>query len=243
MTIGNSRTLAKLTLVFAALAITACSDRITDPQGASSLRPDGPHLILGTTSLVTFTMDPTIDNIYQSIDGHRVVIPANAICKVGSSGYGSAYWNQSCATETNPITFTITTTTNTAGLSNMTVSPDVRFSPAKQVTVFFKDAAAATRAGSVITYCSLKNGLRACIDEGKHDPSLVTLRDPSLGYIYRRLKHFSGYNVTFGRACDPSDGDPDCVDDGAGITSISRPMPLDLYSGYITTVGRLDLNP
>jgi hypothetical protein len=229
MALGTQRTRTILA-VAATLALAACSDSVSSPSAPSSaLRPSGPHLILGTTSVMSFWVNPTIDNIYQSVEGHRVVIPANAICQVGTSGYGKGTWDNACTTATAPILFTITTTTNAQGLSNLTVQPDVRFSPAKQVMAFFKDSAASRTAGSVIQYCHAFNGVMGCVDEGKDDASMATYRDPSLGYIYRRLKHFSGYNVIFGVGGDGNGS-------GGGM-NIAKPMSISAFSGYITTVG------
>jgi hypothetical protein len=39
--------------------------------------------------------------------------------------------------------------------------------------------------------------------------------------LTRRVKHFSGYSLTSGRACDASSGDPDCVDEGSDFSKIS----------------------
>jgi hypothetical protein len=35
--------------------------------------------------------------------------------------------------------------------------------------------------------------------------------------VWRRIKHFSGYNVVSGLPCDPSPDDPNCVDNGGPI--------------------------
>jgi hypothetical protein len=228
MALGTKRSIATFALTLASLSLAACSDPVTDPSATTALRPSGPHMIIASTTVTTALVNPTIDNIYQSAEGHRVVIPANSICKVGVSGYGAGTWDNTCTPETLPILFTLTTTVNSAGYSNLTVQPDVRFSPSKQVMVFFKDSAAANRAGMVIKYCHAANGAVGCTDEGKTDASLTTYRDPSLGYIYRRLKHFSGYNVVFG-----FDGGGDGSSGGMNLA----PLPMNRFSGYITTVG------
>jgi hypothetical protein len=43
------------------------------------------------------------------------------------------------------------------------------------------------------------------IDESLEDPSLRTYVSPWSGYAYRRIKHFSGYNVTSGRSATTDD--------------------------------------
>jgi hypothetical protein len=232
MAIRHPRSLG-YALVALSLSLAACSDSITTPSASnsssSSLRASGPHMILATTTVTTAVLNPTIDNLYVSAEGHRVFLPANSICQVGVSGYGSAYWNQSCTPQTLPIVFTITTSTDANGYSKMTVSPDVRFSPSKTVTAFIHDTVAVRQPNAFIAYCTL---LKGCINEGTTDASMATYRDVTTGYLYRRIKHFSGYNIIFGSGCDPN---VEQCDGGAG--SRARRMPVDLFSGYITTVG------
>jgi hypothetical protein len=43
------------------------------------------------------------------------------------------------------------------------------------------------------------------------------------GLVWRRVKHFSGYSVTSGLACDPSPGNPDCVDTGGPVVDQQQP--------------------
>ena len=229
----TKRLIAAVALTSVSLALAACSDSVTAPAQKASLAPAGAHMIVASTSSFSFVLNPTIDNVFQSAEGHRLVLPANSICNPATSGYGSAYWDQSCTTASAPILFTVTTTTNSEGYSRLVVSPDVRFSPSKQVMVFLKDAGAANKSGAVIAYCSLLG----CTNEGKNDASLSTLRDPATGYVFRRLKHFSGYNITYGFNCDADPSDPSCTGgDLGGFTNVA-PLPKNRFSGYITTVG------
>jgi hypothetical protein len=213
------------TAAFAALAFTlaACSDAPVDPASSTNaLKPEGAHLTIASTSVTTATLYPQYDNVYVSVEGHRITIPAYSICQVGVSGYGPGFWDRPCTPQTGPVVFTITTTVDTDGSSRVSVKPDVRFVPAKQVMAYFKDAKGALTPGSYIAYCSVQG----CEDEGKTDPSMTTYRDPSQGIIYRRLKHFSGYNVVFGFGGD-----------GSASSLLGKLPPSFLKSGYITTVG------
>jgi hypothetical protein len=56
-------------------------------------------------------------------------------------------------------------------------------------------------------------GTSAYTDAGK-DNSLITHVNLSTGFVWRRVKHFSGYNILTGLPCDPSPDDPNCIDDG-----------------------------
>ena len=209
-------------VAFAALALAACSDATSAPAAPeTSLRPEGPRLTVATTSVTTAVLYPTYDNVYISAEGHRITIPANSICKVGVSGYGTGTWDKPCATATAPIVFTIKSTTDRAGRPRIDIEPDVRFSPGKTVTASFVDAAAAAKFNSLIAYCHGLNG--ACVDEAKHDPSLQTYTDRATGRVTRRLKHFSGYTVIVG-----FDGESDRFD---------RAALAARAAGYITTTG------
>jgi hypothetical protein len=214
------------TAAFAAVALTlaACSDAPVDPASkASTLTPEGAHLTIASTSVTTAVLYPQYDNVYVSVEGHRIVIPAYSICQVGVSGYGPGYWDAPCAPQTAPVVFTIVTTTDTDGSSSVKVQPDVRFAPGKTVMAYFKDPKGSVTPGSFIAYCTLLG----CSDEGKKDAAMTTYRDPSQGIIYRRLKHFSGYNVVFGF------GD----DSGMSSSLNVAKLPPNFLSGYITTVG------
>jgi hypothetical protein len=221
--------------VLAALVATACQDGVSTPASPeTSLRPEGPRLTLATSQVTTAVLYPTYDNVYVSSEGHRLVIPANSICKVGVSGYGAGTWDAPCAPQTAPIVFTIKSTIDANGAPRITVTPDVRFSPSKTVSVSFANAAAANALGTLINYCP--TGLTTCVDESVTDASLRTYTDKATGRVYRRIKHFSGYNVVFGF----DGGSESMLDraasvDGAGVQEASAERSR---SGYITTTGR-----
>jgi hypothetical protein len=77
-------------------------------------------------------------------------------------------------------------------------SPDVRFVPGAVVTLRLRDKDAAIAAGSAILWCP--TGVTACVDEAAGDAAMLTYRDPGNQFVYRRLKHFSGYTVVVDRA-------------------------------------------
>ena len=208
-------------VALAAVALAACSDSTSAPAAPeTSLRPEGPRLTVATTSITTATLYPTYDNIYVSSEGHRIVIPANSICKPGVSGYGPTYWDKPCATATAPIVFTIKSTVDASGRPRIDIHPDVRFTPSKTVTASFVDAAAAAKFNSLIAYCPTAS---TCVDESKTDASLRTYTDKATGRVSRRLKHFSGYTVIVG-----FDGESERFD---------REALAARAAGYITTTG------
>jgi hypothetical protein len=106
--------------------------------------------------------------------------------------------------------FTARSWTDAAGRPHLTFSPDVRFVPGKTVTLRLKDKTAAITEGSTIVWCP--TGQLTCVDEARTDPTLATFRDPNTFFVYRRLKHFSGYNVVVDRS-----GDGETLDGGFGF--------------------------
>jgi hypothetical protein len=207
-------------LALAAVALAACQDGASAPAApGSALRAEGPRLTLATSSVTTTWLNPTVDNVYVSAEGHRLYIPANSICRVGASGYGPTTWDLPCATATSAIALTITSSTDASGHPRIDVKPDVRFSPSKTATVSFVDAVAAAKHNSFIGYCP---SFGACIDESLADGSLRTTVDPVTKRVARRIKHFSGYTVIVGV-------DGEWMQDRAALSARA--------SGYITTTG------
>jgi hypothetical protein len=222
-----SKRFSSLALLGAAtIALAACGDSTAPVEQPRPLR--APKLTVAYTSTFSFALNPTVDNIYQSYDGTRIVIPAYSICKVGVSGYGPTTWDQPCAPATTPVVFTLKSGTDN-GSPRIDVHPDVRFSPSKTVTVTFRDMAAANSLSALINYCP--SGSSACVDESKTDASLRTNTNPTTGQVSRRIKHFSGYNITYGSDCETGDCGSDGFARGRGVPNAVG------ASGYITTTG------
>jgi len=211
------------------LAAAACADRATAPAPATK-SAEGVAVgqidyarggrYLGTISLLApqgdtarFTVDPTKSAYYALADGHYLYVPAYSICDLGST-YGPAYWNTSCNPLKGSIVITAQLMEDADGQPFVDFQPAMRFAPSsdqsKWVWLFLYDQAAATTALQEIDYCF---GTLACVDESALDATLMTHRASGYPYLYRRVKHFSGYNVVTGEACTPSPDDPYCVDD------------------------------
>lgn len=196
------------------LAAAACADRATAPAPATSNTRtvaigaiDYAHggRYLGDLSLlapagdtIRVTVDPTKSAYYALADGHYLYVPAYSICDL-SSTYGPAYWNSTCTRATQPITITAVSLKNVLGMPYVNFSPAMRFAPStdqsKWVYLYLYDQAAATTALQEIDYCFDSLG---CYDESVLDSSVKTHRASGYPYLYRRVKHFSGYNVAAG---------------------------------------------
>jgi hypothetical protein len=211
----RGRSLASVLVVAGTFGLAACSDSTvapateTAPALAALPRPSslsasvslGKGVTLKSTSTnngVTRTViivDPRVD---VSLGGatDMVSIPANSICRPGVSGYGPEYWDRPCSPATAPITFEVESWTDKkTGQPRVEFTPDVRFSPAKMVGLYLKSTTAQTAQMPSILWCTNKS---KCVDEALTDKSLATQRDRTSGYVYRRVKHFSGYMVSVG---------------------------------------------
>lgn len=211
--------------VIAALAIGAagCSDSATSPRLAPSERPsldyDGPLRLIGTR---TTTFKLTAEGGSFDIGGiYTLKVPANAVCVLGSS-YGPGTWDSPCETLAPGETIQITARYGFAGGPVVDFSPDIRFSPNAQVTLstdLFKPTLTTFRSMFAANpewlrffgiYYSRDFGVTRASDAA-FDSSLRTHIDLRTGVVWRRVKHFSGYNQASGKPCEPSPDDPDCI--------------------------------
>jgi hypothetical protein len=189
-----TRTLRSLlALATVATLASACQDSSVAPSSqARTATVNRPVLdkLVGSTTL-TYTPG---DAIYANVGGQNVIyIPANAVCDPGSSGYGADSWDKSCNPATRTITITAKSWLDDKGHPYVEFHPALRFVPNKWVVLYVADNKAVLDGTARIIYCP---DAGSCVDEAKTDPSLFTFH--WAGGVYRRIKHFSGYNVAAG---------------------------------------------
>ena len=188
------------TAVAALTLVTAACDQASSPL-APKTRPAtvSPQWVqLGSDTLVDiFTLPAGTSASFTEDfgDGSTVVFPRGlaSVCDAQTTAYGPGTWDDTCTVATQAITFTVKMWTEANGLPHIDFSPSVRFAPDVNVSLAFHSPVAATAWWSNIQYCVTATS--ACVDESLTDPSLITNTDPATGYIFRRIKHFSGYNV------------------------------------------------
>jgi hypothetical protein len=155
---------------------------------------------------VKFTIDPNAD-AYIPIGPHYIYIPAHSVC-VSWAGYGSAFWDVPCVATTEKITVTASATVKN-NHPFIDFDKQIRFRPnkdAEPVMLYMRDDNASQK--SIITYCSTASSAKCVNETGVvKGINLGTRFDPKGLYVYRRIQHFSGYNVTGGRDCDNDCGD------------------------------------
>jgi len=219
--------LRSLIAVAAIVAIAGCSDSATGPSDATTrtLAPgDRPSLDYrgplnnGGFQATTFKLTPA-GGTYRIGNIYTVRVPANAVCSLGST-YGSGTWDSPCQTLQNGQSITVTANYGFAnGGPVVDFSPDLRFSPSSQVTLetdvfglvltsFRSYWAEHPEALSLFNLYYTDN--MGATGQAEADPSMVTHINLRSGLVWRRIKHFSGYNLATGLACEPSPTDPNC---------------------------------
>ncbi|MDF1502767.1 hypothetical protein [Roseisolibacter sp. H3M3-2] len=196
----------KRLLLPAVALLAACGDAATAPLAPADAPSRGTISISsstgssssgGDTSRVSFSYGPNT-SVTVRVGAHKVVFPTNAVCDPATSGYGPATWNSACTPLSKYITFQAKAWTDASGRPQIRFSPDVRFVPTKTVTLYLYDKAAANDPAFRFAWCP--TGAASCVDESKTDASLVPQRDPANGFLFGRIKHFSGYTVVVDRA-------------------------------------------
>ena len=152
----------------------------------------------GDTTISTFTVDPDDGALINFGANHKLILPPDKICDPATSGYGPSYWDDWCNLAHSDITFTIKSWTGSNGRPYAAVTPDVRFKPwvSYSPRIYFYDANLVDFSRVVIPWCDKNN---VCVDEGASDSWLQTYARKSNGpgyWVYRNLRHLSGYNVT-----------------------------------------------
>jgi hypothetical protein len=164
----------------------------------STRLPDGVQAAIVGTNITTYNFSVNGDHDKTVILGtHMVVFPAYTICDRNNSNYGPSYWLTSCPKLTTTIQITATTWTDPNGRPQVDFDKHLRFYPnwaGELPAIYLRDPAAALTSWGRVDYCSTDSNT-SCVNEAATDPVLTTKRDPSTGYLYRSIRHFSGYLV------------------------------------------------
>jgi hypothetical protein len=191
------------------VAITAaCADSSVAPlSDQAEVLPGGaPQLkifidrMADDSSSADFTV--TSSGGFFRMGRHGIVFPRNAICDPATSRYDRASWDAPCKVLRESIRIHAELRVQD-GREWVDFSPELRFKPSRDpsnwVWIYMHTRAAARGDESLNILWSPAIGAPG-IDESLDDPSQRTYVTPDGAYAYRRIKHFSGYNVTSGRA-------------------------------------------
>lgn len=141
-----------------------------------------------------FWYNPTTDASFI-LGVQMVSFPRYTICDPEVTPYGPNYWQSSCQKLTSTIRIRATTWTDAAGRPQIDFDTDLRFYKNyynQLPAIYLRDPMASASSWGRIDYC-ITGG--ACVNEAASDPVLATQRDPNNGWLFRIIRHFSGYNV------------------------------------------------
>ena len=149
------------------------------------------------------------------IGEYLLFVPSHAVCDPVSSTYGPGTWDTPCSPATRPIHVTVTVSA-VGGRDYVDFSPHLRFvpsnDPSQWVTISTWRIASIGGHGDLrrfsILFADAPGG--SLVDESVGDPTLATHINVGTGFVWRRVKHFTGYNIHSGLIddCTPY------VDDG-----------------------------
>jgi hypothetical protein len=197
-------TLVRYTALAASVLLGACAGDSTAPaapsvaaeSAVSPFVPSGAakSLVGVSDGTYTFKIDPR-RNQALVLGANLLSLPANSICDIALSSYGSSHWNEPCSPEREAVTITAVVRAANSAHPSIDFYPAMRFSPDKNVALYFYVPVAERQQSHdmVMKYC---NDEKVCVDESLTDASLRTMTDRTNSVVFRRIKHFSGYIVS-----------------------------------------------
>ena len=191
-----------LPAVVALLVVAGCADHPAAPESAA---------IDGLPSLKIYPMyaaDGRSADVYVTPSGgtfrlhqHAIYFPANSICDPETSSYGPTEWDKPCRALRRPIRIRAELREQD-GRSWVDFTPSLRFVPSRDKrdwVLLFMDTDVGRDGVDRIPPILWSPAIGVPgIDESITDPTLRTRWDRQNDGVYRRIKHFSGYNVHSG---------------------------------------------
>lgn len=209
------------------IAIAGCSEsRLLAPEASSAspapmmMAPEGhPNLSLSGTKSGNASADFVVgpQGGVFIVGGNAVVFPAKSICDPAKSSYGPGTWDSPCESLSKSITIHAEVKTTKAG-TWIDFTPALRFVPSNQTAkwVYLYMASPSVVGASDLSKFGILYtpaiGAKG-VDDAASDATVRTFVDSWEGVTMRRIKHFSGYMNSNGRACDPGE-ESDCYPDG-----------------------------
>jgi hypothetical protein len=146
---------------------------------------------------------------------YLLTVPANAVCDPSTSNYGPQSWDSPCTPFRGSVPVRATVS-SFGGRDYIDFTPHIRFVPSDDrsswVTISAYRLGAIGGQGDLrrfsILFADMPGG--PLVDESAGDPTLATHVNIVTGFVWRRVKHFTGYNIYLGMItnCTPY------VDDG-----------------------------
>jgi hypothetical protein len=134
----------------------------------------------------------------------RLQWDANSVCDPLTSGYGYGYFWKPCAAAASDIAMTVKVWEDN-GRVYADFSPDIRFSPDKNVTLTVsRPQIIGHRVNKkmvkqyTILYTHRMDDTRYFVDEAWFDPEQRTMFNTTTGDVWREIRHFSGFVIRTG---------------------------------------------
>jgi hypothetical protein len=208
-----STTVRSVALLVGLAVLGACGDSPMAPSASAtrSIRADEVEvpalsrwrggnvpIWLVDSNTVAFTIDPNRDQTVAA-GGNSLVFPAHSICDPAVSGYGPDLWDAPCSPLTKPITITADYSYRD-GHAEVDFHPALRFAPGTDrrhwVVLTLQERIRLNPLFKYVIKWQAPDG--SWVDESLTDPTMLAWTDPTGNKVSRRIKHFSGYNVTAG---------------------------------------------
>ena len=194
--------LLRLRFLLGAIAILcvapACTDDVAAPESAAPV--ESPTFKVIPTYAADIIVEPS-GGVF-TLGRHSIWFPANSICDPATSSYGLTEWDQPCTPISEPIRIHAKLREQD-GRSWVDFSPELRFVPSNDerrwVYLFMSTRESKRRRGNNVPTILWSPAIGVPgIDESLTDRTLETRWSKQYGGVYRRIKHFSGYNVHSG---------------------------------------------
>jgi hypothetical protein len=196
---------SRLATLSLALLSGACSDQVLAPAARlappGAARPDrSSDYAFQDSGAVDITVTPAGGSF--ALGPHSITFPANAICDPTVSSYGVTEWDKPCKPARQEIQIHAEIR-RLHGREWVDFTPALRFVPTDDPSRFVwlymsSHAALGTSHANEFNLLYSKQLDGAGIDETPNDASLRTYVSPRDGIVFRRIKHFSGYQVGAG---------------------------------------------
>lgn len=211
----------RLAIAGCALVLAACSADAPTAVPATPAQPSSAVIITGASTtddsvFVEFEVTPS-GGVF-TLGRNSVWFPANSICDPATSSYGVGEWDAPCTPATTPVRIRARMGTGGRGGDRSWVhfEPELRFVPASApsrwvILYMWTPDAKKARPRNEVRAAAIEEKYKiwwvpgwgqAPVDESLDDPTLRTVVLWGSGFVYRRVKHFSGFQVGVGFASE-----------------------------------------
>lgn len=195
-----------------ALIVSGCQDT-SAPPAAESLATLVPAEDRSFSSVVSRTEDANAVEIKfifsrgagsARLGDFTLAWEENSVCERDTSGYGWEYWRLPCDAENEDVEITARVWKQD-GRAYVDFAPDIRFSPAKNVTLLANRPEIIGRRLTKklmkdynIYYTYRIGDTRFFVDDAWYDAEQRTHYDTVTGDVWREIRHFSGFVIRTG---------------------------------------------